>query len=111
LYHLYGDKDRSHRLGLIAPGRWPIFPASAWNRARRQGRVSEINIGPMGHTGRGGYLDAKHTLPDGMQYVDSTVQVISQIVLQTATTLPGPASPQAQPDGHAALMSLSRPAY
>lgn len=93
LYHLYGDKDRSHRLGLIAPGRWPIFPASAWNRARRQGRVSEIKIGPMGHTGRGGYLDAKHTLPDGMQYVDSTVQVISQIVLQTATTLPGPASP------------------
>lgn len=88
LYHLYGTSDRSHKLGLIAPGRWPIFPASAWNRARRQGKVTELNIGPMGHTGRRGYLDATNTFPDGAPYVDRTVEVIACIVRETAGTPP-----------------------
>lgn len=85
LYHLHGSGDRSHRLGLIAPGRWPIFPASPWNRARRQGMVTDLNIGPMGHTGRRGYLDATNTFPDGTPYVDHTVAVIADIVRQTTT--------------------------
>jgi hypothetical protein len=84
LYHLYGDNDRSHYLSYIAPGRWPFFPASAWNRARRQGLVTQINLGPAGHTGRGGYLDPYTNLPDGRPMVDRTVQVIAEIVGQTA---------------------------
>jgi hypothetical protein len=83
LYHLHGTGDRSHLLGLIAPGRWPILPASPWNRARRQGLVTERVIGPMGHTGRRGYLDANNTFPDGTPYVDRTVAVIAEIVRQT----------------------------
>jgi hypothetical protein len=85
LYHLYGDKDRSHYLSYIAPGRWSLFPASAWNRARRQGLVTQINLGPAGHTGRGGYLDPYTNLPDGRPMVERTVQVIAEIVEQTAT--------------------------
>jgi len=99
-YHLYGTRDRSHFLGLIAPGRWRFFPASEWNRARRQGQVTLRNIGPMGHTGRGGYLDAKHSLPDGTPFVDHTVGVLAEIVHETVNappTLPAHASPQ-QPE-------------
>lgn len=88
-YHLYGTRDHSHMLGLVAPGRWPFFPASPWNRARRQGLITEINIGPMGHTGRGGYLDAKNTLADGTPYVDHTVQEIVKIVTRMAPVVTG----------------------
>ncbi len=90
LYHLYGTSDRSHRLGLLAPGRWPVMANSAWNRARRQGQVSEICIGAMGHTGRRGYLDMRNTLPDGRAYVDHTVERIAGIVEQTSVSTLAP---------------------
>jgi hypothetical protein len=86
VYYLYGQKDAVHKWGLLAPGRWPIIAASAWNRARRRGKVTMIDMGPMGHTGRGGYLDHKATLPDGMFYIDYTVQVISEIVRRHEVT-------------------------
>ncbi|MDQ3248109.1 MAG: hypothetical protein M3Q45_02760 [Chloroflexota bacterium] len=81
LYHIYGERDRARKLSAVAPMRWPIFPASEWNRARRQGLVSFVNMGPMGHTGVGGYLDQKSTLPDGTVYLDKTVQVVAGIVM------------------------------
>jgi hypothetical protein len=81
-FHLYGTNDNAHKLSLIAPGRWPIATTSAWNRARRAGRITELAIGPMGHTGRGGYLDAKNQLPDGTFYMDRTVAAIAGIVKQ-----------------------------
>ena len=61
----------------MAPGRWPMTMASDWNRARRHGEVTEVEVGPRGHTGRGGYVDHKLALPDG---TDKTVSVISEIV-------------------------------
>ena len=64
----------------MAPGRWPIFPSSEWNRARRQGLITRINIGPMHHTSTGGYLDINTFLPDGTSYMDHTVRVVSEIV-------------------------------
>lgn len=80
VYYLHGQKDSVHKWGLIAPGRWPMIVASSWNRARRRGKVTMIDMGPMGHTGRGGYLDHKRALPDGTLYVDRTVEVIAEIV-------------------------------
>lgn len=80
VYHLYGEFDRPHKLGWIAPGRWPIFPSSEWNRAKRQGLITCINIGPMHHTSTGGYLDINTFLPDGTSYMDHTIQVVSEIV-------------------------------
>jgi len=82
IYHLYGDRDKAHKLSAIAPGRWSIFPTSEWNRARRQGLIRFIKMGPMGHTGVGGYLDNKTQLPDGTIYLDKTVQVVADIVMQ-----------------------------
>ena len=86
LYHIVGTKDRSQKLNLLAPGRWSLLPASEWNRVRRQGKVTTINLGPMGHTGRGGYLDATQTLPDGVSYLDKTVGVMAGIVRQGSVT-------------------------
>ena len=80
MYHLYGDQDWPHRMGLIAPGRWPFFATSEWNRARRQGLISLVNVGPMCHTSTGGYLDIKSVLPTGVSYLDQTVAVVSEIV-------------------------------
>lgn len=80
IYYLYGQKDSVHKWGLLAPGRWPMTVASSWNRARRQGKVTMIDMGPMGHNGRSGYLDHKSALPDGTFHVDRTVAMISEIV-------------------------------
>ena len=79
-YDLRGDKDVIPNYALLAPGRWPFTVASEWNRARRRGRVTTINLGPMEHTGRNGYLDHKSFLPNGMSFLDKTVEVVAEIV-------------------------------
>ncbi len=80
LYHLVGSKDTVEPWWVLAPGRWPLFATSEWNRAVRQGRVTRVEMGPMVHTGAGGYLDAKTRLPDGTLYVDATVEKMCHIV-------------------------------
>ncbi len=80
LFHLVGTRDAVEPWWVMAPGRWSAFATSEWNRARRQGRISIINMGPMRHTGGGGYLDAKKHLSDGRAYVEATVDTISKIV-------------------------------
>lgn len=80
LYHLVGSRDNVEPWWFMAPGRWPVFATSEWNRALRQGRITRIGMGPMRHSGAGGYLDAKSVLPDGTQFVDHTVRVVSEII-------------------------------
>ena len=80
LYHLVGSKDSIERIGLVAPGRWSVLRTSEWNRAIKQGLVTRIAMGPMKHTGSGGYLDAKSYLPDSTSFVDHTVAIVEQIV-------------------------------
>lgn len=80
IYHLFGTEDSALKLNFLAPGKWPVFQTSEWNRMRRQGRVTAINMGPMTHLGRGSYMDGKSELPDGTPYVDRSVQVIQSIV-------------------------------
>ena len=80
LFHFQGANDHALWLRHLGPGRWPIFPTSEYNRAKRQGRISYITPGPMGHTGRGGYLDAKTSLPDGTPLIDRTVELVANIV-------------------------------
>lgn len=88
VYHIYGTADHSHRLALFAPGRWPIFSSSEWNRARRQGMITQINVGAMHHTGTGGYLDIKSFLPDGTSYMDNTVQIVADIIRRHTSGYP-----------------------
>ena len=99
LYHLCGAEDRARHLGQIAPGRWPLFPASEWNRALRQGRVSQISMGSMGHTGKHGYLDKNSTTPNGIPFIDKTVQVIASIIDQNVNRLASGLQTQRNSDG------------
>ena len=81
LYHLAGRRDRVQRLGpLFFPGRWPVLPYSAWNQARAKGTIHLVDMGPVDHTGKGGYLDAEATLPDGRSHLVATVATIGEIV-------------------------------
>lgn len=81
LYHLEGSKDGFPRIGdVLFPGRWPIVTYSAWNQAKRAGKISLIDPGPMRHTGREDYFDSRNRLPDGQTFVDKTVGVIGEIV-------------------------------
>ncbi len=81
LYHLYGTRDMVQRLGAIFfPGRWRLLPHSAWNRAKEEGIVELIDLGPVKHTGRGGYLDDKSLRPDGKSFLDATVEAIVRAI-------------------------------
>jgi hypothetical protein len=80
LASLYGTDDRVYALGrLIFPGRWPMASASFWNVARAEHRLSERAIGPMGHSGRGGYLDAEPR-SDGEPFLERTVREVAAAV-------------------------------
>lgn len=80
VYHLYGSRDNVQRLGAIFfPGRWPLIP-SPWNSAKKRGVIELVPMGPVDHTGPGGYLDAESHLPDGRSFLDGTVQTILELL-------------------------------
>ncbi len=81
LYQLNGEKDRVQRLAAwFFPGRWRILPYSDWNKARDNGLIQFVNMGPVDHTGKQGYLDSKQTLSDGRSYLEQTVDTIVAII-------------------------------
>ncbi len=82
LVSLYGSGDVVYRLARIGfPGRWPVFAGSHWNMAAREGRLVERAIGPMRHSGRGGYLDAE-SRADGARHLDLTVGAVRESILR-----------------------------
>jgi hypothetical protein len=83
LYHLFGRFDRVQLLGfLLFPGRWALLPYSAWNQATAKGLISQISLGPVDHTGKGGYLDSDKSLPSGNTPLEQTVNTIVGLVQQ-----------------------------
>lgn len=81
LFHLEGSRDNFPKLGdLLSPGRWPFIRRSAWNQARKEGRITVIDPGPMKHTGENDYFDHKAILPDGQTFAQRTAQVIAGII-------------------------------
>lgn len=84
LFHLEGSRDHFPRLGdILSPGRWPFIRHSPWNKARREGRITVIDPGPMKHTGGDDYFDHKALLPDGQSHAQRTAQVIARIISET----------------------------
>ena len=57
---------------------------SYWNQAKRKGKITVVLTGPMGHNGPNSYLDAQQTLPNGVSFLEATVQHIRTIVLEGA---------------------------
>ena len=81
LFHLVGRRDVVEKLSYIFfPGRWPIFRYSYWNQARSSGRIFKVDMGPMDHTGAGGYLDRNSRLPDSRTFLEATIDEIARIV-------------------------------
>lgn len=81
LLHLSGSRDKVQHLGAILyPGRWPIFPLSAWGRAVRQGRITVVDVGPIRHMAYGDYFSRSSHLPSGESHVERTVAVIVDYV-------------------------------
>lgn len=77
LYHLFGDEDPVQGLGqYVFPGRWPVARRSPWNRARREGRITCINLGPIRHNAPRNYFDPAHRLPDGRTCAERTCDAI-----------------------------------
>ncbi|BEH02153.1 hypothetical protein brsh051_14340 [Brooklawnia propionicigenes] len=83
IWHLRGDTDKVQSLGvLFFARRWPVFRDSPWNRARRDGRLEIIRIGPLKHAGKGGYFSAAPLLPDGREPREATVDQIVRVLVE-----------------------------
>lgn len=81
LTHLYGARDSVQRLGyLMFPQRWTFFSWTPWNRARKRGIIRRVLVGPMGHTGKKGYLDPDSRLESGQSYLDRTVELMTSLI-------------------------------
>ena len=77
LWHLYGSKDSLQAMGhVLFPGRWRAARLSSWNRALDEGRIHQVDIGPMTHDGRADYFDARTEHPNGGTHADATVAAI-----------------------------------
>ncbi len=81
LYHLYGSKDPVQKLvPIFYAGRWPIKPHSSWNRAKAEGKITMIDVGPIGHNGAKGYLSTTSHLENGQRFLDRTVESITKVL-------------------------------
>lgn len=82
LWHLYGSLDKVHRWGVVAsPGRWPFVADSSWHRARREGRVHEIEIGRLAHSGDFNYFAPGPPMADGRAPREHTVDAIMRLLV------------------------------
>ncbi|PSN10432.1 CAAX protease, partial [filamentous cyanobacterium CCT1] len=82
IYHLVGTKDPVERLGpVMFPRRWKAVPLSYWNRAKRKGKITFVNLGPVGHQTPGGVLDDQALLPDGRSHLQQTLDLTLNILV------------------------------
>ncbi len=81
LWHLHGTRDGWERMGrVIFTGRWPRYPFSHWNQAKKDGRLTEIPIGPFKHAVSGHYFDPAATAPDGRSYLQVSLDGIVAVL-------------------------------
>lgn len=81
LYQLAGNKDYTWRLGdFLFPGHWFLFPRSAWHQAKRAGKMTLLDMGPMKHTLKGDYFSRSSKLSDGTSHAEKTAATIGRVV-------------------------------
>ena len=86
LYHARGDRDMLAKLGAIMfPKRWPVIAWSSWNKARTEGRIQFISLGPISHNGATGPIDPVSKLPNGQSHLASTMEIILDILSKPKT--------------------------
>jgi hypothetical protein len=90
LYRLTSASDRIERVGTwIFPQRWPLLRRSAWNRARRAGKVTVHRLDPATHVGPRSYISPDAMLPDGRSHLGRTADTVIALIrdrLSTTTT-------------------------
>ena len=80
VYHLSGSRDWVDNIGsIVFPSRWPLTFASPFNQAIQQGRYEESMTGYHDHDGAEGYFGEKVARPNGIRYVDLTLQKVNQL--------------------------------
>lgn len=81
VYQVLGSRDFLPGLAcLVFPGRWPFLPWSPWNRARREGRVTVLDAGPVEHVGRKDYFSRKALLPDGRSHGEAVAAQVADLL-------------------------------
>jgi hypothetical protein len=72
------------RLGQhLFPGALAVYPV-ALEPGQKRGLIELIPMGPIDHTGPGGYLDEDSRLPDGRTFLDATVETITRLIERDA---------------------------
>ena len=96
LTHLRGSKDPLERLGwILFAGRWPGAVGSPWTRAKAEGRVEVITLGPMQHNGKEHYFDHDTFAPDGRSYFEVAVDAIHATLIGEPVKVIEEAAPSA----------------
>jgi hypothetical protein len=86
LFRLTSASDRIERLGTwIFPQRWRLFRRSAWNRARRAGKVTAHRLDPATHVGPRSYISPTALLPDGRSHLDRTADTVIALIRTLAS--------------------------
>ncbi|MFB4262173.1 hypothetical protein [Nonomuraea sp. GTA35] len=81
LYQLTSDHDWIERVGTwLFPQRWRVFRRSAWNRARRDGRITTRRLDPATHVGRNSYISPEARLPDGRSHLERTTDTVIALI-------------------------------
>lgn len=79
LHHLKGDGDAIQRIGaLLFPERWSLMGYSAWNTAKREGRIESHALENMIHAGVKGYFG--RPLVNGVSNAERTVEKIASLL-------------------------------
>lgn len=95
VWHLYGSRDWvQDATRVLFPGRWPIAKRSHWNRAKAEGRLTTVDIGPLAHMGKDDYFDEEPPLPDGSTPFAVTVEAIVTTLAAAGFAIDNGARPQ-----------------
>lgn len=88
LYQLAGSKDYTRLVGdVLFPGHWFLFPRSTWRQAKRAGKMTTLDVGPMKHTLKGDYFSRSSKLRDGTTHAAKTAAVIAELTAQHIPTV------------------------
>lgn len=85
VYHLQGRQDWVEDIGsFLFPSRWPWTVASPFNQAVQQGHFTVQTIGSQAHDGESGYFGTNQAKPQGVTYVELTLDAVNQLPIWSA---------------------------
>lgn len=97
IHHLRSDRDKVEQLGAaMFPQRWPMFERSAWNRAKRAGRLHIYDLKDMAHTGQSSYFGRERSA-DGPTKFQQTLDCVTTIITSELEKLAPDDEPEAPP--------------